>query len=743
MRRAAGSGPVTTFVLCCAAFVCAALTAGWVASAALIAAVLILPGAFVLSLLPSPPQWGVERVTLAVACSVVLYTVSGWVASVLGPLVGVSRPLDRGPQLVLVGVFLLFACVAERVRGVPVLPPAPSPRRAVRNGALFAVASLLPVAAVLGALSLARGNGPDIARGTAFAAWTALLAVLGWSFVAPRVRRTVPSWVLYPPSLAVLWASSLRSSHLFGWDIQKEFATASYTQLAGVWRIARPGDAYRSMLSVTSLPATLSSVSGVSVRTVLAAVFPLFLAALPVLTHRALAGRARSSVAAAVSVLMVAAAQSFAVQMPAIARQEVALFVFAAALLVVTGTMFTVSWRRRVAGALFASLGFLHYTSAYATVFMVAVAAVAGLLLAGRDRRLRTARVLTVPVAVAVAAVTFGWNVMIAPTGEIFDAPSRGLVDSGLSVLGNHENSLVGRWIAGTGARTVTVNEYGADLRRELDGDLYWMHADPAIARFTAEDRRAPTVIGPFASAAGAYDALRTVLRQLLVLLSVLAVAAAWLRRSWRRQLGVDVVGMLAAALALNSLLRLSSTAAQFYNPERAALHNALVLAPAVALLLEAFVRHVRPVAFAAAAAAAALSVGAWGVAPYVFAGDPPAATSGYGENVERFVVSTQELETARWVARNLTAADLLQSDRYGKVVMLSADTPDGVGAVDILHPEFIDRIAWVLATSPQVLDGRARGQRDGRFAVFSSPTARVAEVRATLYVTDETAVYR
>ena len=61
-------------------------------------------------------------------------------------------------------------------------------------------------------------------------------------------------------ALALLWAYSMRSTHLYGIDIQQEHQGFFLTAQAGRWRIPADGDAYRAMLSITALPALLSTV---------------------------------------------------------------------------------------------------------------------------------------------------------------------------------------------------------------------------------------------------------------------------------------------------------------------------------------------------------------------------------------------------------------------------------------------------------------------------------------------------
>src|SRR5262249_6476900 len=148
-----------------------------------------------------------------------------------------------------------------------------------------------------------------------------------------------------------------------------------------------------------------------------------------------------------------------------------------------------------------------------------------------------------------------------------------------------------------------------------------------------------------------------------------------------------ELIGLALGALAIVVILRISTTFAAGYNPERGLLHATLLYAPALAACAAiglAWLARVRVAAGAAVAGTAVIVLvtlaNARGLGATLVAGSPAASLASYGEEVERFSVSSAEYAAARWLDRVgsvYRASDpdrgpmLVQSDRYGQLALL------------------------------------------------------------------------
>lgn len=722
--------------------VCALYPAHWLAQAVALIGFVLLPGfVFGFPVLRHLNRWA-ERLPLAAGFGATVLMVEGFAASKIGNLVGVDRPLDRVPQLVLFAAFAAVACGIERWQARDFLPEIVPP--ATLRSLLPLGMLLLPAAACAGAVRLNHGNGNELALAVLTATWLVIVALLLWVSLRPHRLGSGVLLSLFSAVLSLVWATSLRGEHLFGWDIQREFSAAQFISKNGSWVLAENGNAYRSMLSITAFPAQLHSVSGLPIETILRVVFPVFLVGIVIALISALHRFTSARSALVATTIFVVAGRAFPQQMPAIARQELALFLFVCALLVLACREIPTWARRGGVAALFAAISFTHYTTAYATAALVVGAWLLSLL-TQRERAVRRHEsVLTLPVVALILLVTFGWNMGVTKNGAMFDRPASTIEAKGLQLLPGEKKGLAERWLQGSGMRRVTVEEYEAEVAEVADLDLSWLHPDNRLANTKVVDDVAPAISGPLAGQQSMLNLAVTVLGQVLLLLVTLGTVRLLLKRRWQRHgLPPELLGLLVGASLMSLLLRVSGSAAMFYNPERAALHSGLLFAFAIAVLSEHAGRTRHALRLLLLGAAALFSFNMSGLAPQVFAGAPTAAVSASGENVERFVVFESEIATARWLEENLGDRTLVQTDRYGQVRLLNVADREKFGVLDIMLPHYIDHNAWLFASHANVIEERARGQRNGKIAVFSSPAEDIAEIRSTLYATEDTRVYR
>src|SRR5437588_1540935 len=161
----------------------------------------------------------------------------------------------------------------------------------------------------------------------------------------------------------MMWSISLRGAFVPGFDIAPEYYKLHQAVLTGIWHTAHHGDAYGAMLSLTVMPAELHFLSGVPDMLVFSVVYPAIGALLPVavfgLARRILSRR--WAFAAATFVIV----QEFQ-ELPALARQTIAMVLFAALL----AAMLDARIKRRPRWALVTLLGLAMVVSHYSTTYV-------------------------------------------------------------------------------------------------------------------------------------------------------------------------------------------------------------------------------------------------------------------------------------------------------------------------------------------------------------------------------------
>jgi uncharacterized membrane protein len=178
------------------------------------------------------------------------------------------------------------------------------------------------------------------------------------------------------------------------------------------------------------------------------------------------------------------------------------------------------------------------------------------------------------------------------------------------------------------------------------------------------------------------------------------------------------------SGLLLGGLLRFSGTLSAFYDPERAAIITAILLAAPATMLLDDFVSRstftttARETWFnrvslgVIAIYVGVLVVGATGLGDLVVGGQAPGSLSAKDANVANFTVSTPELATATWLRNNVTNANIVQSDLHGQLVLLSE--PGGYDLVDEIVPPEVDKGSYIYLSQENLADNVSQADADG-----------------------------
>jgi hypothetical protein len=693
------------------------LTDAWIAQAVSLLLLLTLPGAVVLRAARVPGATIAGFPVLVPAASIVLLTLVGLAVDLIGLGLGFDAPLQTAALLITieaVSLLLLVAGVfAPAEAGVAWRLPD------VAFGAVWPV--VLPLLAAAGAFRLTNQSG----NGVAMAALVATIVALGYAIVrADQLGTTTLRLVVYSAALALLWSFSLRGDFVFGYDISSEFHFLDSTFRSHVWHSGHRDDAYGAMLSLTVFPAVLHALAGASPLLLLKAVYPAVFATFAVgvfdLARRYVAPRF-----AVIAVAIIVSQTYFFEGMAAIARQEIGLLMFIALLGVALEGPLPRGRRIGLIALFAAGLVVSHYSTAYLAIAMFAVATVLGGL-AVLVRR-RPGELLGIGAAfLATAAFAAVWYGAITHSTQNVSSFSDSLRDNGLQLLPNRgpNQSVLDAYINGNAVSKVSPAEYQKLIDRQYEERRDWVKPlraadDPRYALQPASLTAKPeNLAGHGARSAGVLATQAVNLLAVLASLVLLLGPGIAPRLRTIGLLGVSTLGALA-------FLRLSGTAANAYNQERAFVQATVVLAIAVGLALQWLSgRHRRLDLAVAVLAVGALLVmlgGSSGLRANLLGGGSTANLANAGEDYERFYAQPADLGAARWMQAIVPRTDLRYADGYAQLRLLAQDNRTD-GLLNAVTPRTLDRHAWVFGSSVNVVSGRTRGSLDRRFSVYAWP---------------------
>jgi hypothetical protein len=715
--------------------------------------IIVVPGATIISLLGLMPKGLTQRIFFTLVTGVAFLMGVGVVCALALRLVGIEHPLTRGPMLV---VWLL-------VLAGSVLQPART-RRDPLHLALDGICpahcwwlvglSTLPALALAGAARLNAGHGGALAVSVCVACVAVLLLVLvttAWN------RAVLPAGpAIFMSVVALVWQETARGNWLFGSDIQHEYFVANQAATTGQYSLAVHGDPYRIMLSLTVLPAQLHALTSASVEMLLQ-LLPAVILGLVVIGGLCIFRSLLSEgLAVGFTLLFVGVNSALLTELPSVTRQCYGLLMFVAMLVLVVAPPLPI----RRAQALFVALGvamvLAHYSTAFIGIPVLVVGwgfaawfspaaaednsavdeAASRSLIVRRDRA-RRRRGRTVVIGV-LAAVLVG--AVVASTRGQISSLRKSISSNGLGILPGH-GGLLSRWIHGAGSKTITATALqNYDQTHTTDRIAHYVDPRSLIYHLTNASAPKKPSVHVFAPAS---SAVVTIANELLLVASVIAVVVCvvWLFRR-THHVRPELVGLAVGAVALGAVARLSGSVAQSFGPERVqAQLGILLLIPLALVIVSATWGSSRTLRYGIIVLASIELASTTGLFATAFGGVPPASLSTYGENVERFVVTTPSLYTARWVVDHV-GTRVIQADPYGSLVLSDFTGGQRSSTFDSVDPRAVYRFAWIYATPANIADGRARGSANGNVGVFVFPQTLYDRTRPVLFTTGTTRVY-
>jgi uncharacterized membrane protein len=747
----------------------------WPAQLALLGLLLVVPGLALLRALRVPRRAIVGTPVYIPTASVAVLIAAGLAVDLIGPAIGIHAPLRTLPMLLSVEALCAVLVIIAARRAPRLRDPRPGlrlprvrelwPRAlalAAAAGAALRAPRLrdprpglrlprvrelwplaLPLAAAAGAARLTTSHGPTVAIAATAGCVVAIMLAL---VAAPRMTRTQLAILLYSVSLALLWSFSLRSGFVYGFDISSEYQVVHSTQAAGVWNLAHPNDAYGAMLSVTVLPAVLHNISGASDLVLLKAVYPAILALVPVFVF-AIGRRFIASRYAAAAAIVLICQGPFSQQFPAIARQEIALVLFAALAAVLLDQLIPTAPRLSLAALLGLALAVSHYSTTYFAIWVLGLAVIVQLVVS-TFRPLRRVDLCILGTFVVMVAGAALWYGPLTNSASNLGGLRQAISANGFQFLPNRApgQSVLSAYFNGNTTPAIDATRY-ADLVAQ-DYAVQYPYVvplpDAALARYRLQDAKVPTTPARAPTVAQSLNTLDLLIQQLLNVLAVLGVLYLALRRRTTTTFRIlAIIG--AGALTLLAVIRLSGTLQAYYNQTRALVQGLVVLGVCIAAVLEWGVRRLGRVGWVGVAAmtagAAILLSTNSGLVGATLGTGAPVNLADHGQDYEQFYVTAPELASARWVGTVEPANDLLYADDYGQLRIFS-QLGQHLRLLTDITPQTIDQHAWIYASATNIVDGRASSSNSGYSATYQFPALFLAENFNTVYSNGSSEVF-
>jgi uncharacterized membrane protein len=289
----------------------------------------------------------------------------------------------------------------------------------------------------------------------------------------------------------------------------------------------------------------------------------------------------------------------------------------------------------------------------------------------------------------------FGWNLGITRNNALTN-PFGAITANGFG------------FTSSTLAKSISPSQFEQLFVRELRKADRWIvpvRGSSSVHLVAAPLQKSPGVIPNFKAG---WDELSLLTIEGLWVVLGIALLYGLFRLGRRRsyEYSSDLVGLAAAGLVLGGILRFSGTFANYFDPDRAAIVAAILLAGPLTLFLDDIVSslyivgdflrdRVRRVLLGAGIlVVAVLIVSVTGLGDLFFGGEAPGSVTSRDLAAEQFTFSTPELATAVWLRNNVSSSTIVQSDFLGQVILLSE--PGRYGLLPEIVPPEVDHGAYI-----------------------------------------------
>lgn len=694
-----------------------AVHGSWAAQVLLVPLLLVVPGVILLRALRISGEAIAENPVYVPAASVVVLMASGLAIDLIGPRLGIAAPLRTEPLL----IALEAVCILLLLCSLGVPAETQIPWGELSNPARLAWPLLIPLLSVAGALRLNSGGSGHLA---VLATLVVIILLVAGFLFAPWCDDSLLVVIVFAAALAMMWSFSLRGDLVYGFDISSEYYSLNQTVTSGVWHFSHPNDAYGAMLSVTLLPAQLHALSGMPALLIFKVVYPVIGSFFPVavfcLARRVLTGR-WAFMAAALVIMQ----QTFFQQLPALARQEVAMLLFAALIPAVLDN--DQSRLKRWTFVALLSLGMVlaHYSTAYLAIPLLVVAAALQWVTSWFRPipRLAGSMLLACAVTVGAAAVWYGSLTHSSSNFSQFVQAARG---QGINLLPSQGSNIIETYLQGESNQGMSPAQYESYLSSNFKTNDTFITplSDASKPQYKLQDPPATEPPVTFSLGYSLLNLSGLLVQQLLNLLAGIGALVLALRRKLplvARQIGLMGLG----GMAILVLVRISGTIAQQYNPQRAFLQVLIVLGIGICWLFQRIGARWKPtrspILIICGAGLALFMAGTSGVSGVLAGGGTAANLANSGDDYQEFVMSAQDLAAAAWVDKTAAAGQFIYADHYGE---LRLNTVAGArsGVFDAITPETLDSHAWVYATSANLEGNIVRSQSGSVSAAYAFP---------------------
>ncbi len=277
------------------------------------------------------------------------------------PLIGINKPLSLIPLIISLDIFLIIFWLIAYNRNKEISFDIKLQELDGLNKIFLIIPIIFPILSIFGAIILNN-------QGTNYVTMFMLGGIAAYVFTIVLFRKklnhNIYPWAILMLSISLLLMYSLRSWHILGWDIHQEYLVFTLTNNAKYWSPYASSSAYNSCISITILPTIFTSFIKINNEYIYKLIFPILFSIVPLMIYLSTKKFLSEGYAFLTSFFFIG--QYWFVQMPTLARQEIA-FIFLTLILLL---IFNHELNESIKAFLYIILGMSIILSHYSTTYV-------------------------------------------------------------------------------------------------------------------------------------------------------------------------------------------------------------------------------------------------------------------------------------------------------------------------------------------------------------------------------------
>lgn len=616
----------------------------------------------------------------------------------------------------------------------------------------------------------------------------ALIAFLLVILIIPRILSNSfgLSLTIWAFTLAAFISSTWRGDGgFYGYDINLEFNVASKVIHDGTWGFGSSTSPYYAMLSITILPAILALFSKISLVVFYKIFYVAIAALLPVAMIAFLRRFVNIRIAIVTVYILIFGSISYFNNFAALNRQIIGTAIFFGIFVVIFQNQWSISRRKRFIVVLTLGLSVSHYSTSYLFVLIALLGAfiysaalifdLFGIISSGKIKeaiRAHQNRIFTLPFTLLLVIVIFTWNGVLTHSSENLGSVITNLTSAQnkVQILPSKEKNALTRYLAGNGSAEQSAEDYriAVILKGKIENPNLQLR--PETFEYNLEKSKIPSIKPILGSAfgrmIGIIIGISKIVYQLPIVISGIYfvflfyqqrrisssnlevysqekenVLSRYFQEKAHRLVLFDLASLTFSGILIAAVLRSTTLVSQFYNTDRAALQISILWILPFALFYEFCSRipKVKIIIHSIFIFCAAILLHFQLGLTALYDGTYISKVSAINANVDTQIITSEEVESARWISERLKTSDTIQMDGLARINFLKYDLPARV--IANIAPFALDVDSFVFLNRANLI---GNVEYDSfLFRRFVSPNDYITTYYSPVYVSDSTRLYK